>query len=54
MQSFEALTGQARSEHLVDVQAGDMFWDLAPLNDGSVLALHHHLRRRATPAAALR
>jgi hypothetical protein len=39
IQSFEASTGQARSEHLVDVQEGDMFWDLAPLDDGSVLAV---------------
>ena len=39
VQSIEASTGQARSEHLVDVQGGDMFWDLAPLGDGSLLAV---------------
>jgi hypothetical protein len=39
IQSFGASTGQVRSEHLVDVQDGDMFWDLAPLGDGSLLAV---------------
>jgi hypothetical protein len=39
LQSFEASTGQVLSEHLVDVQEGDMFWDVAPRNDGSLLAV---------------
>ena len=38
-QSFDASTGQAIAEHLIDVQGGDMFWDLAPLDDGTVLAV---------------
>jgi len=38
-QSFDASTGQTRSEHGVDVQDGDMFWDLAPLSDGSLLGV---------------
>jgi hypothetical protein len=39
IQSFDASTGHANAEHLVDVQGGDMFWDLAPLDGGSVLAV---------------
>jgi hypothetical protein len=39
IQSFDATTGQAIAEHLVDVQDGDMFWDLAPLDGGSLLAV---------------
>ncbi|HZJ52540.1 MAG TPA: hypothetical protein VFD38_00240 [Myxococcaceae bacterium] len=39
VQSFEASTGQARGEHLVDVQGGDIFWDLGALADGSILAV---------------
>jgi len=39
IQSFDASTGQAMAEHGVDIQGGDMFWDLAPLDDGSVLGV---------------
>ena len=39
LQSFEASTGRASAEHFVDVQGGDMFWDLAPLADGSMLSV---------------
>jgi hypothetical protein len=39
LQSFDASSGQPIAEHLVDVEGGDMFWDLAPLDDGSVLAV---------------
>ena len=39
IQSFEASTGQVTAEHLVDVEEGDMFWDLAPLDDGSILSV---------------
>jgi hypothetical protein len=39
LQSFEASTGRAQAEHLVDVQGGDMFWDLAALGDGSLLGV---------------
>jgi hypothetical protein len=39
VQAFEAPTGHALSERFVDLQAGDMFWDLAPLGDGSILGV---------------
>jgi len=39
LQSFDASTGHATAERQVDVQGGDMFWDLAPLDDGSVLGV---------------
>jgi hypothetical protein len=39
IQSFDTSAGQAIAEIEVDVQAGDMFWDLAPLGDGSVVAV---------------
>jgi hypothetical protein len=39
LQSFDASTGHATAERYVDVQGGDMFWDLAPLDDGSVLCV---------------
>jgi hypothetical protein len=39
IQSFDASTGQAVAEHGVDIQAGDMFWDLAPQDDGALLAV---------------
>ena len=39
IQSFDTSTGQAIAEVAVDIQAGDMFWDLAPRDDGSVLAV---------------
>jgi hypothetical protein len=39
VQSFDATTGQVMSERLVDVQAGDMFWDVASLGEGSVLGV---------------
>ncbi len=39
MQSFDPATGHPLSERLVDVQGGDMFWELAPLGQGSVLGV---------------
>ncbi|HEY1905697.1 MAG TPA: hypothetical protein VGG91_06630 [Myxococcaceae bacterium] len=39
LQVFDAATGHATAERQVDVQGGDMFWDLAPLDDGSVLCV---------------
>jgi hypothetical protein len=39
MQSLDAATGHALSERLIDVQAGDMFWELASLGEGSVLGV---------------
>ena len=39
LQSFEPSTGHAIAERQVDVQGGDMFWDLAPLADGTVLGV---------------
>jgi hypothetical protein len=39
LQAFEASTGRALAETFIDVQAGDMFWDLALLEDGSVLGV---------------
>ena len=39
VQAFEAPTGQVLAERFVDVQGGDMFWDLASLGDGSVLGV---------------
>jgi hypothetical protein len=39
LQSFETSTGHALDEHLVDVQGGDMFWDVSPLDDGSILGV---------------
>jgi len=38
VQKFDAVTGALRREQLVDVQQGDMFWDLAPLPGGALLA----------------
>jgi hypothetical protein len=39
LQSFDPSTGHAIAERQVDVQGGDMFWDLAPLADGTVLGV---------------
>jgi hypothetical protein len=39
IQSFDTSTGQAIADVGVDIQAGDMFWDLAPLDDGAVIAV---------------
>ena len=39
VQSLDAATGQALDERLVDVLAGDMFWEMAVLGDGSVLGV---------------
>ena len=39
MQSFDASTGILLTERLVDVEAGDMFWEVAALGDGSVLGV---------------
>jgi hypothetical protein len=39
VQAFDAPTGQARTERFVDAQAGDMFWDVAALADGSLLGV---------------
>ena len=39
IQSFDTSTGQAIADVGIDIQAGDMFWDLAPLDDGSVIAV---------------
>ena len=39
IQSFDAATGHSVAEHDVDVQGGDMFWDVVPLRDGSVLSV---------------
>jgi hypothetical protein len=39
LQSFDASTGHATAERQIDVQGGDMFWDLAPLDDGSMLCV---------------
>lgn len=39
VQSLDASTGRAIAEHDIDFQGGDMFWDLAPLGDGSVLSV---------------
>ena len=39
IQSLDASTGHALAEHGVDVQGGDMFWDLAPLDEGSVVSV---------------
>jgi len=39
IQSFDTSTGHAIAEHGVDIQAGDMFWDLAPQDDGALLAV---------------
>ncbi len=39
IQSFDPSTGHAMAESTVDVQDGDMFWDLAPLEDGAVVAV---------------
>jgi hypothetical protein len=39
VQTFEGATGHVLAERFIDVQAGDMFWDLAPLGDGSLLAV---------------
>ena len=39
MQAFELSTGHALAEPSIDVQGGDMFWDLASLGDGSVLGV---------------
>ena len=39
VQTLEASTGQPLTERFIDVQGGDMFWDLAPLADGSMLGV---------------
>ena len=39
LQSFDASTGRVQAEHLVDVQDGDMFWDVAALGDGTLLGV---------------
>ena len=39
LQSFESSTGRDQGEHLIDVQGGDMFWDIAALADGSLLGV---------------
>src|SRR5262249_3303172 len=39
IQSFDASTGRVIAERSVDVEGGDMFWDLAALDDGSVLGV---------------
>jgi hypothetical protein len=39
VQSFDAATGRVLSERMVDVQAGDMFWDVASLGEGSILGV---------------
>ena len=38
-QAFDASTGQASAERVLDVQSGDMFWDLAALGDGTILGV---------------
>lgn len=39
VQTLEASSGHALAEAFIDVQAGDMFWDLAALGDGSLLGV---------------
>jgi hypothetical protein len=39
VQVFETSTGHALAERFIDVQGGDMFWDLAVLGDGSLLGV---------------
>jgi hypothetical protein len=39
LQVFETSTGHALAERFIDVQGGDMFWDLAVLGDGSLLGV---------------
>jgi len=39
IESIDTSTGKPGAEHGVDVQAGDMFWDVAPLPDGSLVAV---------------
>jgi hypothetical protein len=39
VETLDASNGRALSERFVDVQSGDMFWDLAPLDGGSLLAV---------------
>jgi hypothetical protein len=39
IQSFEASTGHALAERFIDVQGGDMFWEMAAMADGSILGV---------------
>jgi hypothetical protein len=39
MLSSQAATGQVNFERTIDVQSGDMFWDVAALNGGRLLAV---------------